>query len=696
MFKSIELKCFRKHEDLTINFEHGLVAIRGLNEAGKSTLQEALAYALFGSSALRQPFAEVVTWGKAEGDLRVRLTLDDGTFITRSKRGAEIANTGVLCTGQRECTAFMEAKLGASAETATKLMLASQNALRGALEGGPAEASALIESLADINLIDRVINAIQSELPTGNTLAVEANVKRWTEHLESIKVIQPDLSAEEAEIARLTEAGVENAETRKMLAKDLAGIDVAGARAHMIALAELIREEASLAPEIVRTEEAANVTLTNPNVDEQLNTWRAELMGLKDRVAACEAYRAVHALAEPELMWEGSTDGFRAEMDRLRRLYDSTLNDKHALEIRKVNAVSKRINETACAFCGKDLTEVPEVVLRNTASDNEVRVISEKILINGVTLAGVSEQIAEMHTLDRAANDYETKVNRFSRYLKLHADRYPLRWEWVGDQPIDPRGVDFNALIREAEQLQTLYQRQLGARDAARARLVDLRAKAATLQGKRIDLEMSQVEMAEKIRIGGELEIQVAQLDVAIHNDSSQLRELKQMVQQAHATTLRQEEQYNLAKGQLDQANADLKGMNFNNALIKRVRAARPVISDKLWSVVLASVSQHFSQIRGVQSIITREASGFRCDGQAVQGLSGSTLDALGLAIRIALTKTFLPNSRFMLLDEPGAAADDDREANMLGLLAASDFDQILLITHSALADTFAAQVIAL
>jgi ABC-type transport system involved in cytochrome bd biosynthesis fused ATPase/permease subunit len=74
--------------------------------------------------------------------------------------------------------------------------------------------------------------------------------------------------------------------------------------------------------------------------------------------------------------------------------------------------------------------------------------------------------------------------------------------------------------------------------------------------------------------------------------------------------------------------------------------------------------------------------------------LSGSTLDALGLAIRIALTKTFLPNSRFMVLDEPAAACDDSREANMLGLVAACDFDQVLLVTHSTLADSFAAQVV--
>jgi len=216
------------------------------------------------------------------------------------------------------------------------------------------------------------------------------------------------------------------------------------------------------------------------------------------------------------------------------------------------------------------------------------------------------------------------------------------------------------------------------------------------LQAKLAKYKADQEVMAAEIRTGERLEREIAQLGVQITEGKAEIVQLRQYIENAQAQVKTAIEQEEMAKGMLETARADLQSIYFNNALVKRVRSARPVISDKLWSVVLASVSQHFSQIRGVPSIITRADNGFRCDGQAVQGLSGSTLDALGLAIRIALTKTFLPNSRFMLLDEPGAAADDERESNMLGLLAASDFDQILLITHSQLADSFASQVVSL
>jgi exonuclease SbcC len=56
MFKTLQVTNFRKLRDSTFDFNSGLNAIRGLNEQGKSTLFEALAYAMFGVDALREPW----------------------------------------------------------------------------------------------------------------------------------------------------------------------------------------------------------------------------------------------------------------------------------------------------------------------------------------------------------------------------------------------------------------------------------------------------------------------------------------------------------------------------------------------------------------------------------------------------------------------------------------------------------------
>jgi ABC-type transport system involved in cytochrome bd biosynthesis fused ATPase/permease subunit len=139
-----------------------------------------------------------------------------------------------------------------------------------------------------------------------------------------------------------------------------------------------------------------------------------------------------------------------------------------------------------------------------------------------------------------------------------------------------------------------------------------------------------------------------------------------------------------------------LKSTAFNNALLKKLRAAKPQVANKLWAIVTGTISQTFSAIRGQASVVARGGEGFTVDGRSIGGLSGSTLDALGLAVRIALTKTFLPNTRFMLLDESSAACDATREQAMIATVASADFDQVIWATHSDAVESFAANVIQL
>jgi plasmid stabilization system protein ParE len=149
-------------------------------------------------------------------------------------------------------------------------------------------------------------------------------------------------------------------------------------------------------------------------------------------------------------------------------------------------------------------------------------------------------------------------------------------------------------------------------------------------------------------------------------------------------------------RGRLAGMEGDLREVSFNNALLKKIRSIRPLVADKLWNKLLAAVGSMFSRVRGADSLIVKTPKGFLCNGEAIESLSGSTLDALGLAIRAALCKTFLPHCGFIVLDEPAAACDPERTANLLGFLASVGFEQTLLITHEEISETFADCLIAL
>ena len=126
------------------------------------------------------------------------------------------------------------------------------------------------------------------------------------------------------------------------------------------------------------------------------------------------------------------------------------------------------------------------------------------------------------------------------------------------------------------------------------------------------------------------------------------------------------------------------------------MREARPVVANKLWALVLGAVSEFFSAMRGQPSVVTRGADGFMVDGHAVATLSGSTKDILGLAIRIALTRTFLPGISLLMLDEPNAAMDDERTANVLGFLGGAGFNQIIVVSHDEMTVDVADHVVTL
>jgi DNA repair exonuclease SbcCD ATPase subunit len=132
----------------------------------------------------------------------------------------------------------------------------------------------------------------------------------------------------------------------------------------------------------------------------------------------------------------------------------------------------------------------------------------------------------------------------------------------------------------------------------------------------------------------------------------------------------------------------------FNNTLVKKVKAARPLVASKLWALVLTSVSSMFTNMRGEQSIVTKGPKGFLVNDRPAEALSGSALDLLGFSIRVAMLKTFIPECSFMILDEATSACDDNRTASLLGFIASAGFPQTLLVTHEEASESVADNVV--
>lgn len=707
MITKLEMKNFRQHEDLTITFKGGLNVIRGANEAGKSTLIEAILYALFGAKSLRDTLAETVTWGKKETELAVRLEMAGGIVFSRSKAGAEVIAGGkVIVTGQNEVTGYATNLLGADAKTASNLMLSDQTGLRGALDEGPAAVSGLMSKLADFDLIDRILTAMSETLLTGaeaplrekliaaekerdEALAIEVPEDLITHLDQEIAAMEADLVAlgkeydeviapsynQSAEALRQAEALAEKKDTLK----------------------SKIDEAQCKVSSIINNLEAAQAS-ANLVVDEaKRRSLRAEIDSVTERDAARRAYAKFLAMPKyPEVFWDSNEASFREHMTIVSNTI-STAQDKMKNLGHEIKLLEKDIvNGGVCPSCGTDISKRADIIEKNTAIQTKIADLTAQIGIIQKNLADWVSELEDLKGVEQKAHELSSAAKGILRYLNIDDSVYPVRYTWAGVVPPD-NDVDVDVLkaeLKKIDDIEKVKSRAEGQVQVLSANLKEHQTNLACLKDEHDaialpDIDALRVKHDELVKMLNKVNTQIGSVKYSIE-------EKKSLRQNAVREKERRDFLISHANQKVAEYQADIESLTFNNALMKKMRALKPGITDHLWNIVLAAVSNFFTQLRGENSVVTKDSDGFKVNGRSVKSLSGSTIDVLALAVRVALTKTFIPNSPLLVLDEPAHGCDTDRTASMLGFLASIGFTQLLVASHDELSEAVADNVISL
>lgn len=676
MLRTLTLKNFRKHEDSEFSFTDGLTVIRGSNEAGKSSLGEAVMYALFGANMLRESLDAVVTYDKPESSLRVALTFQlDGVDyrIVRGKSGAELTYADQIVTGQRETRLFVERLLGCTADTAKLLMFADQNSIRGVLDKGGTAANGLVETLAQLGLIEELVDKVQAQLPAGNTKAVDAQIETLKAATVTIPEMPSDstIKAAEAEISAVVKK-IDLAERRRPAKQVLADAEAA-VQARNAAKVEIVRLEARKA----QISAILSKPVTCPQFTlSQLEQARKDAASIPEQTRRWKASKAVFPSCSD--VWEGTLESLEdfklTTKDRVDTLPGVISNIEKQIAV----AQSKKINEKTCAFCQKDLTDVPEVERVNLFADETIATLSKDLDALKKELVG---QHSTLKIVERIIKVTAERKQLAGEYWSLD-DSLPPNPAWIGEPATMPGESNLPAMEKEWSAYQTaLVQRQVLETELAGIVLPEVpdtaEAEALILEESQILTELQELAM-QAVQARGSLATAQARYQAAVATREAAIAQNE-----------------NNAKA-LQQLTATRDSMHRHNELIRKLRSARPEIASKMWGTVLGAISRYFSQIRGEQSVVTRDADGFKVNGRSVAGLSGSTNDALGLAIRMALSKLFLPGVPFLMIDEGFSGADSNRELAGVGTLAGAGFSQVLLITHSDRPESVADNLITL
>lgn len=711
MLNKIKLTNFRKHTDAEFKLDPGFTVFRGENEAGKSTVFEAAAYALFGVGALRTPLAKAVTWGSAENTLKVELevTVDHVTYtVKRGKSGAEVNYAGGVVTGQKEVTAFMGRALRMDVGAAQRLVLSNQKEIAGALEAGTKATTELIERLAEFNQIDRLLELMQEKLTLGSSATAEAALASAQTRLDEARATpEPDMAMLQSNV----DATLGTAEQ----ATEVLGTAQAASNDAIIAFARaatLVGEHNELDQRTARLQrryEAAMAQMGElkrapvegvEDADDKIQTLLAQKAGFADQAERVGAYNAVSGL-----LGDGGPNRYLGTMEKLdgeirghEMAAAAQKADASGYQVR-IATLRAGINAGSCGFCGQDFSAVPEVIAKNAAAEAEIANLEDSTLIRRQLARNAEEDVRRLSEFKEVAKPYLAAARRYAKYVSVVDTVFPPYLEWAGGDFI--KGVP----ELEAANIDNLVsQIRAKVRDNA-AWLQSLKDNAALLDSMDPErqailsrrFELGPVVSADLLELASQAAAGALSTARAAHRDALTAHtEAKGALRDAQRDWERAVADVQKLTKLVEENREGIHTLDFNNALLKRVRAARPVIADRLWNLVLTSVSSYFSEMRGVASTVSKGPDGFLVDGEPVESFSGSTIDVLGLAIRVALVRTFLPTAPFLILDEPAAACSALRTDNMLGFIVGSGFKQVLLVTHEDVSESVADSIITL
>jgi len=375
---SLHLTNFRQHVDTHIDFDLGLTGIIGPNGSGKTTVLEAIAWALYGMPAARGT-RDTIRWQRAGPRAPVRVELDfelagHRYVLSRGLNDAELYLDGAnspIATTTSAVTELLRRRLGMSHDEFFNTYFTGQNELSVMAAMGPteraqflsrvlgyerlrtaqgfardrrkaivAEAAGLRAAMPDPDEINRRLTDAKARAADAKTRAT-ASEKRRTAARRVIDELTPRWEAiqrdREAMQAVLGEIRVATGE-REVVERDVARVngelaEVAAARAELDRTREELEPLASLQAEIKELARAASEEGRRKTLGDATRAIEEDLLRLRERHALIATAPELEAEASQALAQS------RAEREQAERDFENAqgewIRDKQEAETKR-------------------------------------------------------------------------------------------------------------------------------------------------------------------------------------------------------------------------------------------------------------------------------------------------------------------------------------------------------------------------
>lgn len=169
---SLEMHNFRKFKDAEIKFPEGIIGLVGNNGAGKSTIIEAIGWALYGNRAARTSKDEIKRQGAARSDdcwVKLVFELGGNTYevfriISGKSADARVKVNGLIAASSTQAvTKFLEKRLGMDYDSFYTSIVAKQQELNALSNKSPAERKKSMLRMLKIDLLEEAIKRVRED-----------------------------------------------------------------------------------------------------------------------------------------------------------------------------------------------------------------------------------------------------------------------------------------------------------------------------------------------------------------------------------------------------------------------------------------------------------------------------------------------------------------------------------------------------
>jgi len=744
MIKSLRLANFRRHEELDLRFDESgqIILIAGRNGVGKTTILEAILYALYAEGRHgRKNLDMLVKRGAELEGMEVEISFTIGNDIYRVLRRRDgrastallFANDHPLIEGQREVTDEITRILGMDSAGFRLATIAQQKDLDGLASLTPAVRTKMvsrllrldsitrakdaaaelhnsesklyaqlrpIEDVSEVRLRQAVAEKAVREIETEITLACDAvtsiNSKLssfsqveqlWTASQESIKLLTSEFDSSEKDIERIQN---EISSIIVPLESDFIPEN----------LLDLTASVAHLEREIAEGEMSASNAEHRRIISSEISAIDLSLQDLNNIDIA-----NIRSIVEEAVL---DSRKISSQIQLLEEEYETVRNNNASAEA-AFNSVAERLSivksgAASCNSCGQTVSE--DYRVRQIASlDSQIIELELDLASKSLLLKNTSENISKLRSeliaIQSRLSLSNEHLSESERLLSEETELLRRKATYIDQlERLQVTTTDLNSLYaRKAELAHRVAATQHSAeiakvRAEALVRSQQLKEQLDSAVGRR-DLILVSLKLAEPSN------------DLIIsYNELSQLR-----------SSLSQEEEL-LAYWRTELAVSTERLASSNSVLIRaeaeelrrayhqdlaynagNAKRLLTDVSERLSTIVrpslegsvsflLQSISEgRFNRVKISEDYdITVEDDGaFR----SLSELSGGEVDLVALSMRLALAQIVSDRhgsggAGFLILDEPLGSQDPQRRSSILnGLRAIRDtYTQIFLISH--------------